>query len=352
MKLLVFLLLLQAPAAPTQVAPLPEGAAKSTVQPYAGSLREGRLELARLSKAEQHEEARALAAALAAKPDFDAQPEAERAEVLYAIGVVHGRALQVPEAVESFHRARGLAGSSELGRAAAYNAGTYLLFGAEQVREQIPEIREKLKLPPLDPAQSPALAAPGGAQGDEQAPDPLEVARQAYMAARSELLGAWRGDSASADVRANLELCLRRLRELDELERQREEEQQEQQNEKQQQDQKQDPQQGDQQQEKDKQDPSQQQDPEQKDPQDPQQDDESKDGEKNEPKPEDQKQPEESDPKKDPGAQADESKEEQRPLSAEEMQRLLQQLQQIDEKAKEIEALLRDRRRQPVKKDW
>ncbi|MCY3003689.1 MAG: hypothetical protein NTV21_17975 [Planctomycetota bacterium] len=350
MKALVLWMLLQAPAVPTQVAPQPEPAPKAAVQPFAGTLREGRLELARLSKAEKHEEARALAAALAAKPDFDAQPEAERAELLYAIGVAHGRALQIPEAVESFHRARGLAGSSELGRAAAYNAGTYLLLGAEQVREQIPEIRDKLKLPPLDPAQSPALAAPGGAGAGEEAPDPLEIARQAYLAARLELLAAWRGDSASSDVRANLELCVRRLRELDELERKREEQQQEQQNEKQDPNQKQDPQEGDQQQDKDKQDPQQQD--QKQDPKDPQQDDANKDGEKNEPKPQDEKKPDESEPKKDPGAQADEAKKEERPLSAEEMQRLLQQLQQIDEKAKEIEALLRDRRRQPVKKDW
>jgi hypothetical protein len=34
------------------------------------------------------------------------------------------------------------------------------------------------------------------------------------------------------------------------------------------------------------------------------------------------------------------------------MQRLLQQLQQIDEKAKQVEAMLRERRRQPVKRDW
>jgi hypothetical protein len=215
-KLLVLWMLLQAPAAPTQVAPqpatAPEPAPKPSVPPFAGTLREGRLELARLSKAEQHEAALAFVASLRAKPEFEAAPESERAELLYAIGVAHGRALQIPEAVESFHLARGLAGSSELGRAAAFNAGTYLLLGAEQVREQIPEIREKLELPPLDPAQG---GAPAAAGGGEQAPDPLEIARQAYLAARAELLSAWRGDNASPDVRANLELCVRRLRELD-----------------------------------------------------------------------------------------------------------------------------------------
>ncbi len=349
MKLLLVLALAQAAPAP----PPPQGAppASQTAQTaqadaprvtaYAGTLRAGRLELAQLSKRGEHAAARDLATALLAKPDFDAQPELERAEALYAIGLVHGRARELPEAVEHLHRAAGLAGSSELGRAAACNAATFLLQGAESLRAQVPEIREKLGLAPLEP--DPSAAAPGGA--GQQAPDPLTLARGAYLFARKELATALRAERLAEDVRANLELCVRRLRELDSIERQREEEQQ-QQNQPDQQDQqkgenqKQDPSQDSQ----PKEDSEQQEDPQQQDPS--QQEEQAP----QEPEPEPGQQQEQKDePSKE--AQPDAAQDE-RPLSPEEMQRLLQQLQQIDEKAKAVEAMLRERRRQPVKKDW
>jgi hypothetical protein len=347
-KLLLVLALAQAaPVPPPQgVLPVPQAAPVEApkVTAYAGTLRAGRLELAQLSKRGEHAAARELVAALLAKPDFEAQPELERAEALYAIGLVHGRARELPEAVEHFHRAAGLAGSGELGRAAAFNAATFLLQGAESLRAQIPEIREKLGLPPLEP--DPSAAAPGGA--GEQAPDPLTLAREAYLYARKELATALRAERLAEDVRGNLELCVRRLRELDSIERQREEEQQEQQQQDQQD--QQDQQKGENQQQdpsqesRPKDDSEQQEDPQQQDPgqqqEQPPQEPEQEPGEQEE---------QQDEPSKE--AQPDAAQEE-RPLSPEEMQRLLQQLQQIDEKAKAVEAMLRERRRQPVKKDW
>ena len=199
MRALLLLALAQvAPVSPPPQGALPVPQAAQVEAPkvtaYAGTLRAGRLELAQLSKRGEHAAARDLAAALLAKPDFEAQPELERAEALYAIGLVYGRAREIPEAVEHFHRATGLAGSGELGRAAAFNAATFLLQGAESLRAQIPEIREKLGLPPLEP--DPSAAAPGGA--GEQAPDPLTLAREAYLYARKELATALRARFESA----------------------------------------------------------------------------------------------------------------------------------------------------------
>lgn len=328
-------LLLLAQAAPPAPSPQPAvpAAQPAPVLAYAGTLRAGRLELAQLSKRGEHDAARELCAALLAQPDFDAQPELERAEALYAIGLARGRAREIPEAVEHLHRATGLAGSGELGRAAAYNAATFLLQGAEGLRAQVPEIREQLGLPPLEP--DPATHAQSASGSG--APDPLEIAREAYLFARRELATALRCERLADDVRANLELCVRRLRELDSIERQREEqEQQEQDQEQRDQQDKQGQQKG----ENEQQDPS----------QEPQQDDAQ---DKQDPAQQEQPQPDKED------AQDESSKDAQpqpaqaeRPLSPEEMQRLLQQLQQIDEKAKAVEALLRERRRQPVKRDW
>ena len=346
MKLLLLLWLSQAvplPASPQGIAPEPAAEAPKVLA-YSGTLRAGRLELAQLSKRGEHDAARDLAAALLAKPDFDAQPELERAEALYAIGLARGRAREIPEAVEQRHRATGLAGSGELGRAAAYNAATFLLQGAESLRAQIPEVREKLGLPPLEP--DPAASAP--AASGAEAPDPLAVAREAYLYARRELAVALRSERLAEDVRANLELCVRRLRELDSIEREREEEQQQQQDQQDKQD-KQDQQQGEKQQQDSSKDSDSKQDPQP--PEDSQQQDpgERKDEPQNEP----QNEPEPKDSQEAESKEAQpQGEQEERPLSPEEMQRLLQQLQQIDEKAKAVEAMLRERRRQPVMRDW
>lgn len=343
MKVWFLALALQAaqPAAP-QTPPAESAPKAPQVEPYAGTLRAGRLELAQLSKLEKHDQVANLSLALLAKPDWELASETERAETLYALGVGAGRAGDIPAAVESFQRARGLAGSTELGLASAFNAGTYLLIGAEELRRQIPEIREQLGLPPL----SQAPAAPAGPGAAAQAPDALQIAREAYLRARSELADAWRAAPAEADTRANLELAVKRLRELDALEKQREEQQQEQQ-----QDQQQDPNSQQDPQEK----PPESQDKQDKQDQQQPQDSQPKEGEQSEQQPDEQPQPKEDqqdESKQDPQQAQPNAEQEELQLSPEEMARLLDQLQKIEEQARQVEALLRERRRTPVKKDW
>lgn len=333
------------------------------VAPYAGTVREGRAELQRLAESAKHEEAAALAESVFAKPEFSRESEAERAEFWFATGVARGAAMAYEEAVEASHAARGLAGSSGLGQASAYNAGTFRLMRAEQLRLEIPEIREKLELPPLNAAPTTgslggAPTTTGTAQGGE-APDALQIARGAYLLARADLVERWRADPSHADTRANLELVQRRLRELDELESEREKQQQENQDQQKQQDpnQQKDPNQDPQQNQKQdpnqdpQQDPSQQEPPkddsEQQEPKDPKQDQEQ---EQQQPKPdEDSKQSE--DPESKDGADAAQPQDE-RTLTPEEVQRLMQQLDKIDDQARQVQAALRRARRTPVKKDW
>lgn len=318
-------------------------------EPFAGSLREGRATLQSLTEAADHERAAALATSVFAKPDWSLAPELERAEFHFAHSVARGAALAFPEAVEAAHAARGLSGSSELGLASAYNAGTFRLLRAEELRREVPEIREKLKLPPAPP---PAAGAPQTAPpGSETASDPVANARSAYLAARSDLLERWRAAPSHADTRANLELVVRRLRELDEIERRREEQQSEQ-NERQDPEQKQDPQQ-------DQQQKDQQQDPQN---QDQQPDPENKPQEPKDPK---EQEPQQEPPKPEEGEEnspQDESKPqdgadparppEERLLTPEEIQRLLQQLEKIEDQAAQVQAALRRARRVPVKRDW
>jgi len=350
----------QAPGPASQPAPAPSAAPATpsapAVEPYAGSLREGRVELQRLSEAAQHEQAATLAASVLAKPDFEQASDTERAEFWFAAGVARGAAMAFDEAAEASHASRGLAGSSELGLAAAYNAGTFRLMLAEQARTQIPELREKLQLPPLTP---PNAGAPGAGAAD-QAPDPLQLARAAYLAARADLVERWRADPRHVDTRANLELVQRRLRELDELERQREQQEQEQQQDQQQNqqqdpNQKQDPQQDPQQNEQQNEQQNPEQDPSQQDPS--QQDPPKDEQEPKDPKSEDQPKPEGEDEQQpqDPQSQdqADPAQpQDERTLTPEEVQRLLQQLEKIDEQAQQVQAALRRARRTPVKKDW
>lgn len=349
----------QAPQTP------PAAAADATSAPspaaYSGSVREARVRLRELAESAQHEQAAAFAESVLAAPTWSAASERERAEFWFAVGVARGAAQAYPQAAEAAHAARGLSGSSELGFSSAYNAGAFRLAHAERLRQDIPQIRERLKLPPLAPSAQgvPQLGgAPQGPVGQETASDPIAVARGAYLAARADLIERWRA-GPDADTCANLELVVRRLRELDELERQNEEQQNES-SERENKDQKKDPQQ------QEKQDPSQQQDQqqneEQKDEQDPkeQQDkpedskQDAKDEQKEESKPEsEQDKQEPKDQQQPPKDGADPAQEqEQRVLTPEEVQRLLQQLDKIEDQAAQVQAALRRAKRVPVKKDW
>ena len=343
----------QTPPSDAQTAPSPAA--------YSGSVRDARGRLRELAEAAQHDEAAAFAERVFVAPAWSVAAEREQAEFWFAVGVARGAAQAYPQAADAAHAARGLSGSSELGLSSAYNAGAFRLAHAERLRQDIPQIRERLKLPPLAPSAQgvPQLGgAPQGPVGQETASDPIAVARGAYLAARADLIERWRA-GPDADTCANLELVVRRLRELDELERQNEEQQNES-SERENKDQKQDPQ------HQDKQDPNQQQDQqqneEQKDEQDPkeQQDkpedseQEAKDEQKEEPKPEsEQDKEEQKDEQQPPKEGADPAQEqEQRVLTPEEVQRLLQQLDKIEDQAAQVQAALRRAKRVPVKKDW
>ena len=263
-------------------------------------------------------------------------PEALRAEFRFAQGVVLAGAGGDGPAAQAFASARALAGPGELRIAATYNQGTAELRAAEALRM---ETFRRLQ----DPAGAGAAAAPGSGA------DPLAVLRQAYLRAKGTLLERLRADFTGEDARANLELIQRRLRELDELERQAEEEQQ------QQEQQQEEQQQG----EQDEQQKSEGEEGEQ-------QEGEGQESQQSEQPGEEQKeeQPDQgaADPLQDlqpsgelPDVQpGDESSGEpaERVLSHEEVMRLLDRLDELEDEAQVLEALLRATRRIPVDKDW
>jgi flagellar biosynthesis GTPase FlhF len=271
---------------------------------------------------------------------------------------------------EAFQRARALAGPGALRKDAIYDLGTLDLREGERQRAKIPELGGT---PPAAPAPAApgssgapggpgAIApAPGAAGGGEEAPDPLQLARKAYESALGHFVERLREDWHDADTRADVELTRRRLRELDEIERQRQQQQQQQQK----QQQKQDKDQQQDQKDKDKQDQhqkqDQKQDQDQKDqqgePKDQQQDkpspDEKKPEEPEKPdKPQDQKEGDQDEPKPDDAKPQEGQKPDERLLTREELMRLLDRLQQLEEQGEKIRAQLRQARRAKVDKDW
>ena len=234
-----------------------------------------------------------------------------------------------------------------------YNSGTVALEAGEQLFLLIPEVRQARNLQPLA-APTPAAHAPPGAPKAAQ-PKPnedLDNALAAYQVAKQALVHRLRADWKDVDTRANLELIQRRLHEIEKIKKQREEEKQQEQEKK-----KQDPKQGDEKDPKDSKDKDKsddKQDPDKKP------DKDSKPDESKEQKPgEEKKQPEEPKPgdaeKQGQEKQAepkDAQPGEARALSKEEISRLMDQLANIEQEAKQLQARIRARRRPPVEKDW
>ena len=108
----------------------------------------------------------------------------------------------------ALERARGAA-PGEVRASAVYNQGTLDLLAAESVRATIPEIAGAGAAGPTAPPDPNAPA-------DEDAPDPLEVARGFYLMARAHLV-EYLTEQNGADAAANVELVIRRLAELDEI---------------------------------------------------------------------------------------------------------------------------------------
>lgn len=381
---------------PPQTAPVPQPAppapAASSAEPSAplpppwdGTLADGLAEVRKLARANQLDAASALCERLLApgefarwresldaeggwkraltralEPAFDVlglsdRTAPERAEVLYAAGVVSVTAEQRARGEDEFGRAQSLAGPGALRLESGYQLGTSALLDGESWRAQIPEIQAKSGAAPGAPARPPAANAPaanGAAPGQEPPPDPLAQARTAYLRARERFVERLRADWRDADTRANTELVLRRLKELDELEQQRKEQQQKNEQDKQKQDPNQpksDPDKDPQKQDEQQKDKSQQNPPDK-------QDENAKQNEPpkpDEPKPDDaqaKQEPPKPDEKK-PGEQQDPAQMDEKQLTKEEMMRLLDILDQREEQWKKLQQQLQQRRPR-AKKDW
>lgn len=398
----------QAPSSSALGAPTSPGASADAPPPpdvpaYEGSLAQGLREMQRLSDAEKNDDALKIGDELLAPNSFlrwkmrasatdgwkktlveladplldalganGAEP-AERAAVHYAKGVVQSRAEKRAESEREFEAARTLAGPGDLRLDAMYNLGTADLFEGETQRAQIPEVNGGKNAPPSassNAAAPPSPTAPAGpsstapaAAGQAQPADALALAKQAYLRARDHFVERLRVDWRDADARANTELVMRRLKELDEIQKKRDEQkkQQEKQNDSKQNDK------SDKKDDKDKKDDSkkdEKQDKPDKDSKDKQnqdkkpednKDDKSQDQKKpDEKKPDDKKdQPDEKKPdesKDEKDAQGEPQKEQQ--LTKEEVMRLFDRLKDIEDKARELQMQLRHARRAKVKKDW
>jgi Ca-activated chloride channel family protein len=277
-------------------------------------------------------------------PEWGQAGERERAAALFDIGVARQRAERSLGAIEAFVEARDLAGPGELRLDAAYNIAALLLGEAEKVRATIPEISGGGPPPGAIGLQGPPGAG-GAGEGDEQAPDPLDVAEQAYRGALTASVDRLRLDARDADTRANMELIRRRLKELEQIREQREEQEQEQQEN---QDQQED---SDQSQDGDPEDSQDQEDSEQQPPEDQEQEEQQ---------PEDEQQGEDQEPPEPEESESEDEQQEGQPdpaeeeqmMSREEIQRLLDRLAEIEKQARAVQRALTERRRVPVDEDW
>jgi len=256
---------------------------------------------------------------------------------------------RLERAVRAFERARAAGGGASLD--AVYDLGTLDLEIAESIRATIPEISGGP--PPPPPSDKDAA----GGKDDR---DPLELARAAYLAAREDLVERLRMGGGE-DARANVELVIRRLRELDELERQREE-QQEQQDDQSEGDPSEDPQEneGSEDQEQDPseseeqegEDESESEDPSEEEPeQTEEQEDDPEEESDEQPEEEPEEAPEEEQEGEEEEAE-DEPAEEERLMTAEERSRILERNREYQENGEELRRILRMGRKVPARRDW
>ncbi len=351
----ILALLLQAPTAQPSAQPAaPEPAsAPAPSAAYRGTFAQGLDELRTLALAKKEADALALSAAL----EPLARSDRERAALAYARGVTHARVEQRQPANAEFQHARA-DGQDQLRLHSIYNLGGLALQEAEGWYKQLPEVSGQPAQGQPAPVPVPAPKA-AAAPGQPKPPDALAEARKAYLAAREHFVERLRAQWDDADTRADVELVQKRLKRLDEIEKQRKEQeqkqkdQQKQQDDKQKQDQK-DKDKQDKQDPKDKQDKDQEKQDQPKDSNDPQKDKQEKppeqpqdkDKDKQEqPKPEDQPKPQEQPQPKPADAQ-------EKQLTQEEMTRLLDKLQELEKQADKLRAQIHKARRVAVKKDW
>jgi hypothetical protein len=277
----------------------------------------------------------------------------EEAHVHFALGVVFLEAEDGEQALSSFQTATARAGPGELRQDATYNSGTIALLSGENWRSQLPELGGSPAAPPVA-----APVAPGAPPvPEEEAPDPLEEARTAYLVARDLYIRRLRLDWRDGDTRANMELVMRRLHELDEIERKREEE--EEQEEEKKDEESEDSEEENSEEEKDKSEEDSEEDQQSdsdeepdEEPSDGEEEDEEEPEEEEEPEPSDEEDPtEEENSESEQAEQQELEPQEERFLTKEEVQRLLDRLKEHEAQGQ----ALRDRRRQqrrPTSRDW
>ncbi len=176
--------------------------------PFAGTPRQGLVEIRRLAGEGRGAEAAALAGVLAERV---AEDERMQAELCYAGGVASSIAELPYLAAEDFRSAGALAGPGELRLHALYNEAVQRIVEGEELRAAITEV-EAAGDDALSIGQAKVL-------GDDQ--DTLPAAREKYLEAKARLLDGIRLDWRDTDLRGNLEFVERRLDELAKIEENR-----------------------------------------------------------------------------------------------------------------------------------
>ena len=151
-------------------------------------------------------------AAIRSSPRSALGPVAARARVRPLRARSPSRAEKRGDAGEAFEKARALAGPGDLRLDSTYDLAWTALDEGENLRKQIPELG----------GTQPAAAMPP-TPGAPPAPDPLQLAKAAYLVARDRFVERLKADASDPDSRANVELAQKRLKELAEIEKQREE---------------------------------------------------------------------------------------------------------------------------------
>ncbi|MEL6712293.1 MAG: VWA domain-containing protein [Planctomycetota bacterium] len=303
----------------------------------------------------------------------------ERGQIELARGLVHADWATVPpdpgaapdpdgeagdgaeERLAAARRAfvRAVGAHAALRPAALEALGDVDLLVGEALRAALPEVQGTAGLP----------SPPGGGGGDDENAD-LEAARAAYLAARGRYVECFAAGDASGDARANSELCVRRLEELDRIEQQREEQDEQQQDSESDQEsddseseeseddseekdepneREQDPESGEDSEERDPEEPDPDEQPPEDEPEDPEE--QPEDPESGEDESDTKDSPEEEPAPEDAPAEAPESIEEKR-MTLEELERLLDRNREYQELGEERRRQVARQRRIPTQRDW